>query len=171
VPRGLGERERGRARLQEELKDTKDAAAEGPSNDYQRMKGGFTAHDVGQFNLTLQNDAHWTNELKSSVTDKWLGSHLASLKGGSNASNGGVIFQKNDKDITVDNYSGHTRAYWAHEADTPTVLSGGTIRIKDAQANSVFYLATSRDGVTAANEEAVLNALANKLYYENDWSY
>ena len=66
----------------------------------------------------------------------------------------------------LNNYSGHTRAYWTHEADTPTVLNGGNIRIKDAEAGSVFYLATSRDGVTGDNEEAVLNALANKLYYE-----
>ena len=39
----LLETEKERDRLQEELKDTKDAASEGPSNDYQRMKGGFTA--------------------------------------------------------------------------------------------------------------------------------
>ena len=39
----LLETEKERDRLQEELKDTKDAATEGPSNDYQRMKGGFTA--------------------------------------------------------------------------------------------------------------------------------
>ena len=39
----LLETEKERDRLQEELKDTKDAATEGPSSDYLRMKGGFTA--------------------------------------------------------------------------------------------------------------------------------
>ena len=137
------------------------------------QKGGFTAHDVGQFNLTLQNDAHWTNELKSSVTDKWLGSHLASLKGGSNASNGGVIFQKNDKDISIDNYSGYTRVFYAHEAATPTTMKGGDFRIKNAAADSAITLTTDSTGLNTESTKAAdknlvsatLNALANKLWY------
>ena len=137
------------------------------------QKGGFTAHDVGQFNLTLQNDARWTNELKSSVTDKWLGSHLASLKGGSNASNGGVIFQKNDKDISIDNYSGYTRVFYAHEAATPTTMKGGDFRIKNAAADSAITLTTDSTGLNTESTKAAdknlvsatLNALANKLWY------
>ena len=137
------------------------------------QKGGFTAHDVGQFNLTLQNGARWTNELKSSVTDKWLGSHLASLKGGSAASNAGVIFQKNDKDISIDNYSGHTRVFYAHEAATPTTMKGGDFRIKNAAADSAITLTTDSMGLNTESTKAAdknlvsatLNALANKLWY------
>ena len=137
------------------------------------QKGGFTAHDVGQFNLTLQNGARWTNELKSSVTDKWLGSHLASLKGGSNASNAGVIFQKNDKDISIDNYSGHTRVFYAHDASAPTTMKGGDFRIKNAVADSAITLTTDSTGLnteatSGTDKELVdntLNALANKLWY------
>ena len=137
------------------------------------QKGGFTAHDVGQFNLILQNGARWTNELKSSVTDKWLGSHLASLKGGSNASNGGVIFQKNDKDISIDNYSGYTRVFYAHEAATPTTMKGGDFRIKNAAADSAITLTTDSTGLNTESTKAAdknlvsatLNALANKLWY------
>ena len=39
----LLETEKERDRLQDELKDTKEVAAQGTSSDYQRMKGGFTA--------------------------------------------------------------------------------------------------------------------------------
>ena len=137
------------------------------------QKGGFTAHDVGQFNLTLQNGARWTNELKSSVTDKWLGSHLASLKGGSAANNAGVIFQKNDKDVSIDNYSGHTRVFYAHEAATPTTMKGGDFRIKNAAADSAITLTTDSTGLNTESTKAAdknlvsatLNALANKLWY------
>ena len=137
------------------------------------QKGGFTAHDVGQFNLILQNGARWTNELKSSVTDKWLGSHLASLKGGSNASNGGVIFQKTDKDISIDNYSGHTRVFYAHDASAPTTMKGGDFRIKNAAADSAITLTTDSTGLNTESTKAAdknlvsatLNALANKLWY------
>ena len=137
------------------------------------QKGGFTAHDVGQFNLTLQNGARWTNEQRSSVTDKWLGSHLASLKGGDAAANAGAIFQKNAKDITIDNYSGHTRVFYEHDAAAPTTMKGGDFRIKNAAAGSAITLTTDNTGLnTEATSGAdktlvdnTLNALANKLWY------
>ena len=135
--------------------------------------GGFTAHDVGQFNLTLQNGAHWTNEQRSGVTDKWLGSRLSSLRGGNDANNAGVIFQKNNKDITIDNYSGHTRVFYEHDTASPTTIKGGDFRIKNASAGSAITLTTDSAGLntesTAAADKnlvsATLNALANKLWY------
>ena len=135
--------------------------------------GGFTAHDVGQFNLTLQNGAHWVNERKSSVTDKWLGSRLASLRGGGDAGHAGVIFQRNDKDIKIDNYSGYTRVFYAHDASAPTTMKGGDFHIKNAAAGSAVILTTDSAGLhtesTAAADKnlvsATLNALANKLWY------
>ncbi|WP_308578450.1 autotransporter outer membrane beta-barrel domain-containing protein [uncultured Selenomonas sp.] len=135
--------------------------------------GGFTAHDVGQFNLTLQNGAHWTNEQRSGVTDKWLGSRLSSLRGGNDANNAGVIFQKNNKDITIDNYSGHTHVFYEHDAATPTTIKGGDFRIKNAAAGSAITLTTDSTGLNTESTEAAdknlvsatLNALANKLWY------
>ncbi|EJP30244.1 autotransporter beta-domain protein [Selenomonas sp. FOBRC9] len=135
--------------------------------------GGFTAHDVGQFNLTLQNGARWTNEQRSSVTDKWLGSHLATLQGGDAAANAGAIFQKNAKDITIDNYSGHTRVFYAHDAATPTTMIGGALKIGKAAADSIITLTTDNSGLnteaaSGADKKLVddtLNALANKLWY------
>ena len=135
--------------------------------------GGFTAHDVGRFNLTLQNGARWTNEQKSSATDKWMGSRLSALWGGSNANNAGVIFQKNAKDITIDNYSGHTRVFYEHDAAAPTTIKGGDFRIKNAAAGSAITLTTDNSGlnteaISGADKTLVdntLNALANKLWY------
>lgn len=55
--------------------------------------GGNTTHDIGQFNLYLQNGATWTNEQQSHVTTTtiasknpvWTGSTLATLHGGKDA--------------------------------------------------------------------------------------
>ncbi|WP_295164668.1 autotransporter outer membrane beta-barrel domain-containing protein [Selenomonas sp. F0473] len=135
--------------------------------------GGFTAHDVGQFNLTLANGAAWTNELKSSADASWQGSRLAKLAGGGDTAHAGLIFQKNDKDITIDNYSGHTRVFYAHDADSPTAISGGDLKIGSAAADSGVTMVTDNTGLNTASEtaadknlvSATLNALANKLWY------
>ena len=63
--------------------------------------GGNTAHDIGQFNLYLQNGATWTNEQQSHVTTTtiasknpvWAGSTLATLHGGKDAAIAGLIYQ------------------------------------------------------------------------------
>ena len=135
--------------------------------------GGFTAHDVGQFNLWLQNGAAWTNEVMSSTAASFAGSHLAALHGGSDASHAGVIFQKDDKDILVDNYSGNTTVLYTHDAANPAAIQGGSLRINKAAAGSAVTLRTDSAGLNteslkAADENlvsAALNALANKLYY------
>lgn len=128
-----------------------------------KIVGGGWWNPASKANLYLQNGAQWIHQ---SPFEADKDSDVLKLAGGSTEGSKGYILPSDGTDIVLNNYSGHTRAYWTHEADIPTVLNGGNIRIKDAEAGSVFYLATSRDGVTAANEEAVLNALANKLYYE-----
>ncbi|MGP1471128.1 MAG: autotransporter outer membrane beta-barrel domain-containing protein [Schwartzia sp. (in: firmicutes)] len=128
-----------------------------------KIVGGGWWNPASKANLYLQNGAQWIHQ---SPFEADKDSDVLKLAGGSTEGSKGYILPSDGTDIVLNNYSGHTRAYWTHEADTPTVLNGGNIRIKDAEAGSVFYLATSRDGVTGDNEEAVLNALANKLYYE-----
>ena len=71
--------------------------------------GGNTTHDIGQFNLYLQNGATWTNEQQSHVTTTtiasknpvWTGSTLATLHGGKDADNVGLIYQKDNNPISV----------------------------------------------------------------------
>ena len=140
----------------------------------------------GTINFWLQSGAVWNNERYGySVPDEYsdglgkeygytfAGSRLSSLKGGSDASHAGVIFQNNNKDITIDNYSGYTRVFYKHNSWTPTDFEGGDIRIGNAEAGSVITFTTDSEGLKPESAKAVdknlvnetLNALAKKLYY------
>lgn len=148
--------------------------------------GGNTAHDIGQFNLYLQNGATWTNEQQSHVTTTtiasknpvWAGSTLATLHGGSNAANAGLIYQKDTNPISVVNYSGHTTVFYEHDANDPTKMIGGSFNITNAAEGSAITFITDNKGITSGFAEGdsadakdkvakVLNSLAGKLFYKN----
>ena len=140
--------------------------------------GGNTMHDIGNFDLYLQNGATWTNEQQSHVTTTTLagknpvynGSYLMKLHGGSDAVHKGYIYQKDSKPITVDNYSGHTLVFYDHTGDGSAAenYSAGDFRIKTAEEGSSITLRTGEGGINTADKTAAgkaLNSLANKLYY------
>lgn len=140
--------------------------------------GGNTMHDIGNFDLYLQNGATWTNEQQSHVTTTTLadknpvynGSYLMKLHGGSDAAHKGYIYQKDSKPITVDNYSGHTLVFYDHTGDGSSAenYSAGDFRIKTAEEGSSITLRTGAGGINTADKTAAgkaLNSLANKLYY------
>ena len=148
--------------------------------------GGNTMHDIGQFNLYLQNGATWTNEQQSHVTtttiaDKkpvWAGSTLATLHGGKDADNAGLIYQKNTNPISVVNYSGHTTVFYEHDASDPTKMIGGSFNITNAAEGSAITFITDNKGITSGFADGdsadakdkvanVLNNLAGKLFYKN----
>lgn len=148
--------------------------------------GGNTAHDIGQFNLYLQNGAIWTNEQQSHVTTTtiasknpvWAGSTLATLHGGKDADNAGLIYQKDTNPISVVNYSGHTTVFYDHDAADPTKIIGGSFHITNAAEGSAITFITDNKGITsgfadgdsaAAKDQVarVLNNLAGKLFYKN----
>lgn len=148
--------------------------------------GGNTAHDIGQFNLYLQNGATWTNEQQSHVTTTtiasknpvWAGSTLATLHGGKDADNAGLIYQKDTNPISVVNYSGHTTVFYDHDAADPTKIIGGSFHITNAAEGSAITFITDNKGITsgfadgdsaAAKDQVarVLNNLAGKLFYKN----
>ena len=148
--------------------------------------GGNTAHDIGQFNLYLQNGATWTNEQQSHVTTTtiasknpvWAGSTLATLHGGSNAANAGLIYQKDTNPISVVNYSGHTTVFYEHDAADPTKMIGGSFHITNAAEGSAITFITDNKGITSGFADGdsadtkdkvanVLNNLAGKLFYKN----
>lgn len=148
--------------------------------------GGNTTHDIGQFNLYLQNGATWTNEQQSHVTTTtiasknpvWTGSTLATLHGGKDADNAGLIYQKDNNPISVVNYSGHTTVFYEHDANDPTKMIGGSFNITNAAEGSAITFITDNKGITsgfadgdsadAKNKVAnVLNNLAGKLFYKN----
>lgn len=146
--------------------------------------GGNTMHDIGQFNLYLQNGATWTNEQQSHVTTttaskaKWDGSTLATLHGGKDADSAGLIYQKDTNPISVVNYSGHTTVFYEHDASDPTKMIGGSFNITNAAEGSAITFITDNKGITSGFAEGdsadakdkvanVLNNLAGKLFYKN----
>ena len=148
--------------------------------------GGNTTHDIGQFNLYLQNGATWTNEPQSHVTTTtiasknpvWAGSTLATLHGGKDADNAGLIYQKDTNPISVVNYSGHTTVFYDHDAADPTKMIGGSFHITNAAEGSAITFITDNKGITSGFAEGdsadakdkvanVLNNLAGKLFYKN----
>ena len=148
--------------------------------------GGNTMHDIGQFNLYLQNGAAWTNEQQSHVTTTtiasknpvWAGSTLATLHGGKDADNAGLIYQKDNNPISVVNYSGHTTVFYEHDAADPTKIIGGSFNITNAAEGSAITFITDNKGITSGFADGdsgdakdkvanVLNNLAGKLFYKN----
>lgn len=148
--------------------------------------GGNTAHDIGQFNLYLQNGATWTNEQQSHVTTTtiasknpvWEGSTLATLNGGKDAASTGLIYQKDTNPISVVNYSGHTTVFYDHDASDPTKIIGGSFHITNAAEGSAITFITDNKGITSGFADGdsadakdkvanVLNNLAGKLFYKN----
>lgn len=160
------------------------AAYEQYNSDY--GSGGNTMHDIGQFNLYLQNGATWTNEQQSHVTTTtiasknpvWTGSTLATLHGGKDADNAGLIYQKDNNPISVVNYSGHTTVFYDHDAADPTEIIGGDFNITNAAKGSAITFITDNKGITSGFADGdsadakdkvanVLNNLAGKLFYKN----
>ena len=146
--------------------------------------GGNTMHDIGQFNLYLQNGATWTNEQQSHVTTTtvknavWEGSTLATLHGGKDADNAGLIYQKDTNPISVVDYSGHTTVFYEHDAADPTKIIGGSFNITNAAEGSAITFITDNKGITSGFADGdsadakdkvanVLNNLAGKLFYKN----
>ena len=142
----------------------------------------------GTANLYLQNGAQWTNEGRNERyyqddEDKGAGifadgkyvpkSRITNLHGGAAESSRGFIFQKNAQEIAIDNYSGHTKVVYEHDAATPTAIKGGDIHIAKAAADSGITVSTHNAGLNTESTKAAdknlvsatLNALANKLYY------
>jgi len=133
----------------------------------------------GEANLFLANGAAWTNEKYGDTGTSWggknfEGSHLTKLAGGASAAKAGQIFQKDTGNITVDNYSGYTDVYYAHEETAPKTMIGGDFIIRKAASGSGISLITDNKGLnTSSNASAdknlvseTLNALANKLFYK-----
>lgn len=148
--------------------------------------GGSTTHDIGQFNLYLQNGATWTNEQQSHVTTTtiasknpvWEGSTLATLNGGKDADNAGLIYQKDTNPISVVNYSGHTTVFYEHDASDPAKIIGGSFNITNAADGSAITFITDNKGIASGFADGdssdakdkvarVLNNLAGKLFYKN----
>ena len=146
--------------------------------------GGNTTHDIGQFNLYLQNGAAWTNEQQGELPSVWggeqfKGSFVTNLVGGTNADNAGQIYQKDSNNLTIDTLSGSIRVIYDHEfedaetraaGDKKIVYKAGDTVINNAKDGSQVIMATGSNGINTFDKDSVEDAfkgLANKLIYKD----
>ena len=126
----------------------------------------------GIINMYLQNGATWNNQVWGKIDGGFDGSHVAKLAGGASEATAGNIFQKDSRNLTIDNYSGNTNIFYAHEGNgeaAENYKAGDTV-IKGAAAGSVVSMITDNTGIAMDNADSVtnvLNALAGKLTYSN----
>ena len=151
---------------------------------------------VGDVKLWLQNGAIWTNRDGGfrygwvPVYDMNALSRVMELHGGSDEKHRGVlkmpyattkfVDRENNEHtwsgaspLLIHNYSGHILALYERSANDPTEVTGGTITIEKAAADSFITLRTDNTGLNTSSEDPedknlvseTLNALANKLYY------
>ena len=158
---------------------TKESKLEGGIlNEYE--ENGNNPKDSG-VDIYLQNGATWENgwlwtqrpEAPRTNATSYLykGSKVRNLIGGESEEKAGIIYQNEDKDITVKNFSGHVKVIYKQNATNAKAFDGGAIRIKTAKENSQITLRSNiRDFQKPSGEnadyDALLNTLAGKLYYE-----
>ena len=129
----------------------------------------------GAINVFLQNGATWNNEKWGETSKPWggsgfVGSHIAKFVGGSDAAHAGNIFQNDEYDLTIDNYSGNTNIFYAHtgNGEAASDYAAGDTIIRSAAEGSVVSMITDNSGIAMDNEYSVanvLNTLAGKLTY------
>ncbi|MBQ8417304.1 MAG: autotransporter outer membrane beta-barrel domain-containing protein [Phascolarctobacterium sp.] len=137
----------------------------------------------GTVNLTLKNGATWTNVANNTryeQDNEDIGSNTFSrvntLIGGNSLNQAGIIRQNADsKDIVISNLSGAIKVdYTSHADANATEILGGSVTINKAEANSqIAMIATNQKGISTRDitaVDAVLEALANKLYYNGNAS-
>lgn len=125
----------------------------------------------GTVNMYLSNGAKWNNEIVGNAVNGFAGSRVTKLAGGASAEQAGNIYQKDSKALTIDNYSGHTNIFYAHDNDGTKASDfdkyGDTI-IKHAEADSKVNLITNSAILSDAEKVgSILSNLAGKLTYSS----
>ena len=127
---------------------------------------GTDAGTAGQTYMMLSDGASWYHEGKGARTDGIKESKIKNLE-----ADGGNIYQKNEKPITIENYKGNMKLFYKHEnAGTKAEdYKSGDVHIGSAAEGSRITVVTDNSGITMTDEAQiyeVLNALAGKLYYD-----
>ena len=77
---------------------------------------GF-AFGEGKINMQMLGGAAWHNEKQGAALPAgFTGSRLSRLRGGPNKTSLALIFQNDDRNITIDDYKGHAKVFYAHDA-------------------------------------------------------
>lgn len=118
----------------------------------------------GTVNMWLQNGATWTNEARNTryaEDNEDVGSngasHITKFVGGSTAANAGIINQKLDQAITIDNYSGHATVNYG-----TMTKNGAGVTISAAAPQSALTVSGDRAGLS---DREAMETLAKKLTY------
>lgn len=118
----------------------------------------------GTVNMWLQNGATWTNEARNiryAEDNEDVGSngasHITKFVGGSTAANAGIINQKSDQAITIDNYSGHATVNYG-----TMTKNGAGVTISAAAPQSALTVSGDRAGLS---DREAMETLAKKLTY------
>lgn len=118
----------------------------------------------GTVNMWLQNGATWTNEARNTryaEDNEDVGSngasHITKFVGGSTAANAGIINQKSDQAITIDNYSGHATVNYG-----TMTKNGAGVTISAAAPQSALTVSGDRAGLS---DREAMETLAKKLMY------
>ena len=130
---------------------------------------GLIGTDIGTSGDTymiLSGGASWYNEGKNARTDNIGESRIKNLE-----AEGGHIFQKHAKPITIENYKGNVKLFYEHEnAGTKAEdYKAGDTHIGSAADGAKISVITDNKGITTTDNDQVyqvLNALAGKLYYD-----
>ena len=147
-------------------------------------QGGNKKLFTGEANLWLQNGATWTNEQQGTLAnvyqgEKFTGSFVTNLVGGTNADNAGQIYQKDSNNLIIDTLSGSIRVIYDHEfedaetraaGDKKIVYKAGDTVINNAKDGSQVIMATGSNGINTFDKDSVEDAfkgLANKLIYKD----
>ncbi|MGM9569683.1 MAG: beta strand repeat-containing protein, partial [Phascolarctobacterium sp.] len=140
------------------------------------VPSGSDLRFTGDTNLWLQNGATWTNEQYGSLDEpnndgmEYAGSLVSNFVGGNDIYTAGNIFQNDSNPLTINNYSGITKVYYAHSEDgtaSEHYAAGDTI-VNHAANGSQIYMLTDNSNITVEDRiqvNKVLNALAGKLVY------
>ena len=160
--------------------DTEDSSLEGGI--YNAFGNGIKAGALtftGETDLWLSNGAVWKNHAYGKTTQSdygyggnaFDGSVVTNFQGGKTQEKAGHIFQLDDNDLTIGNYSGFTNIYFAHNNDGSSIddYDVGDVIIQKAAAGSSVTLITDQIGLADGFDDAkalqVLQALAGKLTY------
>lgn len=118
----------------------------------------------GTVNMWLQNGATWTNEARNTryaEDNEDVGSngasHITRFVGGSTTANAGIINQKSDQAITIDNYSGHATVNYG-----TMTKNGAGVTISAAAPQSAMTVSGDRAGLS---DREAMETLAKKLTY------
>ena len=143
---------------------------------------------TGEVNLWLQNNATWNHKTLSLINGINLGevpqqsaphygdydgiTHINQLTGGTSEAASGLIFQNNEANIEIRNYSGFTTVFYNHDNDGSSAsdYTAGDVIIGKAGVGSSISLVTNSTNVDikdSSKVNTVLNALAGKLTYSD----